>query len=414
MNNSVKKISSPPGKEVPSMKERGWREVFFPEKSWGEASSSENSCGEILNIGIIGAGSFAAFAIKSFLQIPGVKIIAVTDIDNASAWQMAKENDAKVYADVKTFLEDENIDLVYIATPPFLHYEQSKMALIAGKHVICEKPAALKTSEAEELCSLAASPQLLYVVNLMQRYNPLYGVVNKIVKQKILGNFLHGFFENYASDENLAPGHWFWDETKSGGIFIEHGVHFFDMFSGWLGEGKVVNALQLQRRGVEEKITDRVQSTVLYEEGTVNFYHGFDQPKILDRQEMRLEFERGEITLYEWVPVKMRLHGLIKNEQLEYLKEIIGDCEVVYNAHAQTKNQKVKGRFAKINFDKEITLECGDVTGKQHRYGQLLTSMLTDQWNWIQDSRHKRIIDESNAVESLRMAEEATKISLKF
>ena len=128
--------------------------------------------------------------------------------------QMAKEHDAKVYDNSETFLEDENIDLVYIATPPFLHYHQSKMALIAGKHVICEKPAALKTSEAEELCSLQHERQLLYVVNLMQRYNPLYEVVDRIVKEKILGNFLHGFFENYASDENLAANHWFWDEKK--------------------------------------------------------------------------------------------------------------------------------------------------------------------------------------------------------
>jgi hypothetical protein len=59
---------------------------------------------------------------------------------------------------------------------------------------------------------------------------------------------------------------------------------------------------------------------VLYKDGIVNFYHGFDQPKILDRQQMRLQFERGEITLYEWVPVKMRLHGLLTNEQLHRLK----------------------------------------------------------------------------------------------
>ena len=71
-----------------------------------------------------------------------------------------------------------------------------------------------------------------------------------------------------------------------------------------------------------QKITDRVQATVLYKDGIVNFYHGFDQPKILDRQEMRLQFERGEITFYEWVPVKMKLHGLMKDEQLEYFKRI--------------------------------------------------------------------------------------------
>jgi predicted dehydrogenase len=367
-----------------------------------------------LNIAFIGAGGFALFAVNSFLQVPGVKIIAITDINKEAAIQFSKVNNAKVYDDLSSLLDNNDIDLVYIATPPFLHYQQSKMALLAGKHVICEKPAALKLSEAVELLSLATSHQLLYVVNLMQRYNPLYKVVNKIIKKKILGNFLHGFFENYASDENLNVDHWFWDETKSGGIFIEHGVHFFDMFSGWLGTGEVVNALQIQRPGVNKKITDRVHATVMYKEGVVNFYHGFDQPKILDRQEMRLLFEYGEITLYEWVPVKMKLHGLVKGEQLKILKELIGDADVIYHNKTPAGNQTVKGRFTEINFDDEITLECGNVEEKQNRYQQLLTSMLTDQWNWIKDRNHKRIIDENNAVESLRIAEQATKIAQNF
>ncbi len=370
--------------------------------------------GEVLNIGVIGAGGFAAFAVKAFLQISGVNITAVFDINKEISARMAKGNNANVFDNLETFLENKNIDLVYIATPPFLHYQQSKMALIAGKHVICEKPAALKTSEARELCSLAASHQLLYVVNLMQRYNPLYEVVNKIIKEKILGNFLHGFFENYASDENLGADHWFWDETKSGGIFIEHGVHFFDMFSGWLGEGNVLNALQIQRPTVKEKIIDRVQSTVLYKEGTVNFYHGFDQPDVLDRQEMRLQFERGEITLYEWVPVKMKLHGLVKNEKIKYLEELVGASSIVYYNQKKPGEQKVKGRAVEIVFDKEIMLDFGNVAEKQNRYQQLLVSMLTDQWTWIKDHNHKRVIDDSNAVESLKIAEQATEISQFF
>ena len=143
--------------------------------------------------------------------------------------------------------------LVYIATPPFLHYQQSKMALLAGKHVICEKPAALHVKEAEELVRLAKSSNLLYVVNLMQRYNPLYDIVKKIIDEKLLGNFLHGFFENYASDENLKCDHWFWDEEKSGGIFIEHGVHFFDMFSGWL-ERRSCKCFAAATTGINQKI----------------------------------------------------------------------------------------------------------------------------------------------------------------
>ena len=71
----------------------------------------------------------------------------------------------------------------------------------------------------------------------MQRYNPLFSQIKELVDSKLLGDVLHGTFENYASDEGLGPDHWFWDRIKSGGIFVEHGVHFFDMFAGWLGSG---------------------------------------------------------------------------------------------------------------------------------------------------------------------------------
>ncbi len=366
-----------------------------------------------LNIGIVGAGGFAQFAATAFLKVSGIKIVAVTDINEAIARQMAAAFSTAVYVDYEMILKEKNIDLVYIATPPFLHYEQSKMALMTGKHVICEKPAALQVTEAEELRTLATSRQLLYVVNLMQRYNPLYAIVKRILNEKLLGNFLHGFFENYASDEKLNSDHWFWDGLKSGGIFIEHGVHFFDMFSGWLGEGNVVSAVQLQRPGIEKQIIDRVQATVLYREGVVNFYHGFDQPGILDRQEMRLQFERGEITLYEWVPVMMKLHGLMKTKELEKLQEMLGTVSVVHHNKRQP-NQKVRGRFSEIIFDDHVTVECGNVLEKQNRYQEMLAAMIVDQWNWIRDQKHIRVIDSNNAVRSLEMAEQATRIAQKF
>ena len=337
-----------------------------------------------LHIGVVGAGGFATFAVTAFLRVPGVKVVAVTDIDRAAAQAF----NITIYKDLEDLLTNAPVQLIYIATPPWLHFQQSRMALLAGKHVICEKPAALAVSEAEALVQLAKANNLLYVVNLMQRYNPLFDIVKTIINDRRLGDFRHGFFENYASDEFLGPGHWFWDPAKSGGIFIEHGVHFFDLFAGWLGEGRVINAFQIGRvappiaagRGQTPSapIVDRVQATVLYKTGPVNFYHGFDQKKILDRQEMRLLFERGEITLFEWVPVKMRLHGLLD-----------GGAE-------------------------PITREYENPAGKQELYQQMLTAMLSDQWSWIKDRTHIRVIDEDNAVQSLRVAAEATEVSQHF
>ena len=154
-------------------------------------------------------------------------------------------------------LEDAETDIIYIATPPFLHYSQSKQALLAGKHVICEKPAAFKSAEVNELIDIAKEKNLLYVVNLMQRYNPLFPMVKTCVDEKLLGEFLHGYFENYASDETLDEKHWMWDEKKSGGIFIEHAVHFFDLIEGWLGKGELIASQKIKRKGINKDILAR-------------------------------------------------------------------------------------------------------------------------------------------------------------
>ena len=174
-------------------------------------------------------------------------------------------------ADVLFAMPD--VHLVYIATPPFLHYEQARAALHAGKHVIVEKPLAVTMEQADEIVALARDTRRLLVTNLMQRYNPLFSQIKALVDSKLLGDVLRGTFENYACDEGLGPDHWFWDRTKSGGIFIEHGVHFFDMFAGWLGVGTVESAGRVLRPG--SGIEEQVYCTARYGDVPVTFYHGF-------------------------------------------------------------------------------------------------------------------------------------------
>ena len=268
-----------------------------------------------IRIGIIGAGSFSMFSVEAFLQNPDISVAGVFDVDGERAKAFASKYSTRIFGSFDEMLGSDDADLIYISTPPNLHYDQSKSALQAGKHVICEKPAALDPSHAEELYEMADRKDLLYVVNLMQRYNPLYQKISELIRSKILGEFLHGYFENYASDEALNPGHWMWKPEISGGIFIEHAVHFFDMFEGWLGEGKLMASQKVIRPGNGRTVLSRVQSVGLYAGGLVNLYHGFDQPKRMDRQELRLLFERGDITLFEWVPVRADIRGLITNEE---------------------------------------------------------------------------------------------------
>jgi predicted dehydrogenase len=380
-----------------------------------------------LRIGIVGAGGFAAFAARAFQKVVGVKIVAVADSNALSASTLADAYAACAYSTYELFLKDDKVDVVYIATPPALHYGQSKAALLAGKHVICEKPAALTVQEAEELVELARDNMLLYVVNLMQRYNPLCRLVRRMVEENTLGDFTHGYFENYASDENLSPEHWFWDDSISGGIFIEHGVHFFDLFASWLGQGELVYSAKWKRPIVKGNIYDRVQAIVNYDKGPVSFYHGFDQPKILDRQEIKLQFERGDITLYGWVPVRIKITGLFSRAQLEKLKLDFRGCVIVIHKSGQAGHNpsrsldgngtsaaeahSARGRFKNISFDHFITMEYGDDSDKMQIYEQLLKSLIKNQWDWILDNSVGRLVDGRNAVESLRIAALSTTLA---
>ena len=201
------------------------------------------------NLGIIGTGGFTHFSVKAFLKTGKIHVAGAYDSDPEAMQLFCRAFDCTSYNSQEELLNSDRADIIYIATPPFLHYPQSKAALKAGKHVICEKPAALRADEVEELISLAAESNLLYVVNLMQRYNPFFQKIGKLIREKLLGEFIHGYFENYASDETLDEAHWMWDEQKSGGIFIEHAVHFFDLLEGWLGEGQLIASQKIKKMG---------------------------------------------------------------------------------------------------------------------------------------------------------------------
>ncbi|MHC4670685.1 MAG: Gfo/Idh/MocA family protein [Planctomycetota bacterium] len=366
-----------------------------------------------IRLGVIGCGGFGLYALQQFVQVPGVRLTAMAGTHRQAAIAAAKRFGVPDIQDIEALVRSEDVDLVYIATPPFLHHGQATLALRAGKHVICEKPLALTLEEADEMVELARSRQLLLVANLMQRYNPLFGIVRRLVETEVLGAFLHGYFENYAADEGLPPAHWFWQRDKSGGIFIEHGVHFFDLFAGWLRPGRVVAAQVTRRPGSGEPgIEEQAHCTALYgETALVNFYHGFHQPGRLDRQEMRLLFERGDVTLYDWVPTRAKVTGVVDEEATRVLCELFPGARLDVCAAYAGNDRACSGRHTSIDAYQQVELHFGLGERKQVRYGELLRAMMSDQVAWIRDRSHARTITEANGRASLAMAVEATRLA---
>jgi predicted dehydrogenase len=360
----------------------------------------------LIGLGVVGCGGFGLFALQHFTQVRGVGLVgmAVTHrpASIASAARFGVENED----DLAAFLGRDDLDLVYIATPPFLHHPQALAALQAGKHVIVEKPLALTVHQADDLVAVAREQDRLLVANLMQRYNPLYEAVRRLVGGRILGELLRGSFENYASDENLPPDHWFWDRARSGGIFVEHGVHFFDLFAGWLGRGRVEAAQVGVRPGTT--IEEHVRCTVRYGDAAlVDFYHGFHQAGRMDRQELRLVFERGEITLFDWVPTRARIRAAVDERQTRELCDLFPGARLDVTASYGGRDRSCRGRGKELDVSQVIEISFGEGQAKSPLYGQLLRSLMEDQVAWIRDRDHRRLVTEQNGRDSLAMAREA-------
>jgi predicted dehydrogenase len=366
--------------------------------------------GEGIRIGAVGAGGFGLFALQQFTQVPGVELAGMAATHREAAFAMSQRFGIPGVEDLEALLARDDINLVYISTPPFLHHPQAMLALGAGKHVICEKPLAMTQAQADEIISLAREKHLLVVANLMQRYNPLYEIIERLIESKALGEFLHGYFENYANDEGLGPDHWFWDRSKSGGIFVEHGVHFFDMFAGWLGPGRVTAAQRTVRPG--SGIEEQAQCTVQYRGGmTANFYHGFTQPARMDRQEFRLLFERGDVTLEEWVPVRARIRAVADERGSRELMDLFRGARLDVVNLFGGKGRTASGRHKPLDVYQQVEMAYDSGVGKLVCYGALLRDMMRDQMRWIYHRDHQRKITEENGRDSLAMAVDATMLA---
>jgi len=374
-----------------------------------------------IGYGLVGAGGFGRFCVRKYRDLDSVTPLAVADVNADAARDAAARLGLDACASVDELLQRDDVAIVHIATPPATHVDLVHRALDAGKHVLCEKPLATRLTDARDMIAKAQAKGLVLAVNLIMRYNPLAEAVRSIVHTKLLGAPLHGFFENYAKDEQLPPEHWFWCRDLSGGIFIEHGVHFFDLFEWWLGKAerptRVEAAQQSRRPGAEAELIDQVQAAVRYRahEGAgvlVNFYHGFTQAQRMDRQEMRLLFERGEVRLHEWVPTRIEIDCLADGTTVEALMHILPEAVVRRLEGYDGPARRVCSRHKHYEIDGRYHIESGVGMDKDQLYGHVLRALLDDQIKAIHDPAHPRRVDHTHGYTSLAIADRADRLAL--
>lgn len=158
----------------------------------------------------------------------------------------ARHGCGRVYTDLADLAKDRSIDAVYIASPNSLHYEQSLMMLEAGKHVICEKPAAVEPQEFEKLQSIADKKGLIFTEALMGRHiDTAQSAVRDALKR--LGRISHArfdFSQRSSKYDSLMSGNHenIFDPHMATGAFMDLGIYCVYPACDWFGVPKSVEA----------------------------------------------------------------------------------------------------------------------------------------------------------------------------
>ncbi|EKQ54557.1 MULTISPECIES: Gfo/Idh/MocA family oxidoreductase [unclassified Clostridium] len=141
-----------------------------------------------VKMGILGAGNIAGLMAETISKMDNVDAYAVAARDLERAEKFSNEYGfEKAYGSYEEMLKDENIDLVYIATPHSHHYEHAIMCLNNGKHVLCEKAFTANAKQAEEVMKLAESKGLLITEAIWTRYMPMAKTLNEVIESGVIG-----------------------------------------------------------------------------------------------------------------------------------------------------------------------------------------------------------------------------------
>ena len=141
--------------------------------------------------------------------------------------------DLRAHPDGAALLDDDDVDLVVVSTPPSSHAEWVLRALEAGKHVVVEKPFCLTVEEADRQVAAAAERGLLLAVYQNRRWDRDYQALKRVVRSGAIGEVFH--FESFVGGYGHPCNYWHSDEAISGGAVYDWGSHYLDWVLDLLG-----------------------------------------------------------------------------------------------------------------------------------------------------------------------------------
>ena len=236
--------------------------------------------------GLIGAGDIVRKRVASAIhKAPNSELVSISRRDSDLAAAAASDvGTRKWFADWRDQIADEDIDAVYVATPVFLHAEQTIAAAESGKHVLCEKPMALNVGECDSMIAACERNGVKLGVAYYRHFYPVIERVRQIIDAGEIGRVslaqLDAF--EHVDLQSSDPRHWFVEREKSGGgPMMDFGCHRLEVLVNLFGEVDGVASI-VSGSVYEREVEDTAVATLHFASGvtaTVTVTHATNVPK---------------------------------------------------------------------------------------------------------------------------------------
>ena len=220
--------------------------------------------------GIIGCGRIAHRFMQGLKEVPDAEFVGAWSRREETVEAFVEQYGGVGFANVGELLNGD-IDAVYIATLPDSHELYSILAVNAGKHVLCEKPAAINLKSLDKILKVAKEKKLLFMEGMKPPFFPLYRKLKEYLLTDSIGEI--GYVRAGSSVADISPDHPNFSHDLAGGAVMGIGIYEAYLALDWLGDTKQVQAMG---RFGDNKIDMFTIFQTEHEKGYGQFYCGFD------------------------------------------------------------------------------------------------------------------------------------------
>lgn len=188
-----------------------------------------------LRVGCIGLG-IGKVHLQCYSTREDVRIVAVCDVDEALASEMAGKYGAAAYTSFHEMLSSKRLDAVSVCTPPGTHADIVEACAKAKINVLCEKPMAGTLIDCMRMIEAAERAGIILMVAHKKRFHPFYAFLKRMCD----GDWGPILWASVRFALGRVEKDWFWNESDGGGPIVENAVHMFDLLRWLMGEPKLV------------------------------------------------------------------------------------------------------------------------------------------------------------------------------